>query len=217
MKGRKMGTPLFTKVVHHAERVAIVGTGASIKETKLVLQDNVRLLAVNSAIYYHKDIDFWFTLDPSPSNMEIMKTRFFGIAYYAAVPDDFRVVSDHVRHLRRITGLGHGRYRTKGGLSRDKGCIHTGNSAWGALQLAVHMGAKKVALFGIDGHGDYHYGGSPRNLTMMPELFASSVGELKELGVEVINGSPSSVVDCFPRVTPTEAMQWINGGTDEQV
>lgn len=205
-----MAKPVFTEVVHRATKVAIIGTGSSIKELRLSFPEGVKTIAVNSALYHYKGVDFWFTLDPSPSNIEIMKSRFFGVAYYAAVPDDFRPVSEHVRHLRRVTGQGHGRYLTKGGLSHDKRAINTGNSAWGALQLAVHMGATEIALFGIDGHGDYHYGGSPRNLTMMPELFASAVDELGERNIRVVNGSASSTVDCFPRMAPREALQWLS-------
>jgi len=204
-----MAKPLFSKVVHHARKVAIIGTGSSLKNERLFFTDDVKVLAVNSAIKHHQPVDFWFTLDPSPSNIEIMKERLFGVAYYAAVPHEFDVVADHVRHLVRVTGDGHGRYKTRAGLCRDKGGIHTGNSAFGALQLAVHMGAEYIGLFGIDGHGDYHYGGAPRNLTMMPELFASTVDELDQLGIEVVNGSPTSTVTCFPRMPAREAMDWL--------
>lgn len=199
----------YTKVTERHRKIAIIATGASLKEVKLTFPDDVAVIGVNAAIYHYKGLDYWFTLDHSSSNIDIMRTRFKNLTYYAAMPENFRAVFDHVKYLKRITGLGHGRLKTKKGLARDKGMIHTGNSAWGALQLAVHMEPRKIGLFGVDGQGPYHYGGNPRDLTMMPELFASSVLQLKQLGIEVRNGSPKSLVDCFQRQTIQEVVQWL--------
>lgn len=204
-----MASGRYSTVTERAVKVAIVATGESLKGVTLDFPDDVTVIAVNSAIKYLPKMNFWFTLDPSPINVEIMRTRKEGVVYYAAVPDDFKPVSDHVKLLKRVTGTGHGRYKTRGRLCNDKGAIHTGNSAWGALQLACHMSPRRVALFGVDGHGGYHYGGVPRNLAMLSDLFTSSIPDLIDRDISVINGSPSSVVDCFRRVTPMEALRWL--------
>lgn len=202
----------FSKVVERHKKVAIVGTGMSLKGVNLEFDDDVAVIAVNSAIEHLDRVDYWFTLDPSPANIETMRkwNRRMGVKYYAAVPDDHVSVSSHVHHLRRLIGNGHGRFRTKGGLSRDKGIIHTGNSAWGAFQAGVHMEPSHVALFGIDGHGDYHFGGAPKVLTMLPFLFASAVEDLGALKIRVVNGSPISTVDCFMKMPPQGAAAWLN-------
>lgn len=205
-----MTRPQYTEVDDHFESIAIVGTGNSLKGVNLAFSEDVAVLAVNSAINHLTRTDIWFTLDPSPSNVTIMRRPIRGVTYYAAVPENFSGAPRHVNLLRRVVGTGHGHYQTKAGLSNDRGAIHTGNSAWGALQLAAHLGAEKVALFGIDGQGGYHYGGAPRELSMLPALFASAVGDLAARGIDVINGSPDSTVDCFRRYAPEDAMRWIN-------
>lgn len=177
--------------------------------------DGVTVIAVNGSLRYLPRADFWFTLDPSWPNRAIMATPRAGVIYYAAVPPEYgtpaarfapmRTPPDaHVKYLKRVEGREFGRYRAKSGLSRDKGEINTGNSAWGALQLALHMEPEKVALFGVDGQGDYFYGGAPRDLTTMPALFASA-----ETDVSIVNGSPGSLVGCFPKMTPDDALQWL--------
>lgn len=202
----------FKPVSLKADKIAIFGTGNSLDDLELMVPPNIFIIAVNSAIYYFDYADAWFTLDPSPSNVRIMAEKPINparCAYFAAVPTEFRQNYPDIHYLQRVMGTGHGRYKTKAGLCGDKRGINTGNSAAGALQLAAHMKARKVALFGVDGYGSYHYGGEPRNLTMMPELFASYVPGLKKLGIQVINGSPQSSVDCFDRVTPQEALEWL--------
>lgn len=199
----------YGRVSHKAKKAVIVGTGPSLKGVTLEFPEDVAVIAVNSAIHHQHDCDFWFTLDPSPVNMEIMKAPVEGVSYYAAVPHNFRHVLPHVTLLRRCEGNGHGRFRTRSGLSQDYGSIHTGNSAWGAFQLAVLMGATKIALFGVDGAGNYHYGGAPRDLSMVPGLFLSAVPELRRRRIEVVNGSMQSKVTCFTRMKPQEASEWI--------
>lgn len=205
-----MNTSRYVSVTGHADKVAIVATGSSLKGVDLVFGNDVAVIAVNAAINHLRRTDYWFTLDPSPDNQDIMRKPIRGVTYYAALPDSFTSVPGNVRVLQRVSGTGHGRYMTKGGLSPDKRAIHTGNSAWGALQLAVHLGATRIALFGVDGAGPYHYGGRPRELGMMPALFASALGELTTRKVSVVNGSPDSEVRAFTLLTPEEAMKWIN-------
>lgn len=205
-----MDNSRYVSVTERADRVAIVATGSSLKGVNLNFGPDVSVIAVNAAINHLRRTDYWFTLDPSPANQAIMRKPIRGVTYYAALPDSFTSVPGHVKVLQRVAGAGHGRYMTKAGLSPDKRAIHTGNSAWGALQLAVHLGATRVALFGVDGAGAYHYGGKPRELGMMPALFASAVEELGTRKISVINGSPDSEVRSFTLLTPEEAMKWIN-------
>lgn len=100
--------------------------------------------------------------------------------------------------------------RAPGGLSEDPGTINTGNSGFGGLGLAYHMRPHKVALLGVDGRKERRVdGGMPRSLDHLPALFESAVPQLRSAGIEVANGSPDSEVDCFPRMTPREAVQWL--------
>lgn len=206
-------------VKHRAERVAIIATGPSLYGVAPVFSRKVARIGVGAAVEF-LNLDYWFTLDPSTINRRRLREQKRGIVYYAAVPEAYgdpqgpfpEPPEAGVIFLRRVTGDGHGRYRSKAGLSPDPGAIHTGNSAWGALQLAVHMGARRIALFGVDGTKDgYAYGsGRPTAaIDVMPELFASACSELQDRGIEVVNGSPNSMVRCFPRMMPKEAMAWL--------
>lgn len=207
-------------VVERRWRFAIVGTGPSIEphiRDLNMMPNHVAVIAVNGAIDWLPRADYFFTLDPSPVNVERMRNQRRGCKYYAALPVDGDAAKHRgelqargVRILRRIHGEGHGRLRTRERLPERRDEIHTGNSAWGALQLAIHMGAKRIALLGIDGHGGYvDTSGSPRDLSPMPGLFASAVDALRARRIEVRCGSPESTVTCFENCGQWEALHWL--------
>lgn len=200
------------EVTERHERVAVVCSGPSIGTHgfKPVFPDNVAVIAVNGAIRFCKP-NYWFTLDQSPSNQEIMRHRRPGCKYYSARGiSHCGPIVPGVFHLQRVGGKLGDVTVVEYGLPTDPSKIHTGNSGWGAFQVAVHMKARKIALFGVDGHGGYSFsGGAPRNLTMLPVLFESALPQLGEWGVEVRNGSPDSLVKAFPRTTPQEARDWL--------
>jgi tetratricopeptide (TPR) repeat protein len=104
-------------------------------------------------------------------------------------------------------------------------------SAYTALNYAYLLGAHRVVLFGVDLTAlpraeDYWHdaqdrynrqrldeiGSRPtfdrwwryraRKLAGAPAVFASTLPQLEDAGVEVLNASPDSAVTCFPRVTP---------------
>lgn len=203
----------FNPVKHRHTRIIIAGTGPSLKPFDV--PEGVAVIGVNDAINYMR-CDYWFTLDPSPANLALMRNQQSGTYYYAAVPPEFgtiRAVSaamrerapDNVHYLHRLTGSGV--LSSAFGLPPNNHSINTGNSAYGALQLAYHMGAEKVMLIGVDGHGKYANGvGQPKGrLDHLPELFAS----LDMGACEVVNASPSSCVECFPKYDLESASTWL--------
>jgi hypothetical protein len=95
------------------------------------------------------------------------------------------------------------------------------NTGAAAISIAVHAGAKRVILLGFDMNIDntkmqhWHnlYGKGPvnddrrrrklpfsRHLTGFPVI----AEDAKRVGVEIINASPSSAIDCFPKVSVKE-------------
>jgi len=178
------------------------------------------VIAVNGAIRYLTTADMWFTCNRSFANLRIMLRPDHGCEYYAATN---KQLPDHVTRLIPVVG---GRkagvkpprkyHRTdyqmwhqsaRKGLSLVPGYIHAGNSAWGALQLAVHKGAKEILLIGVDGTSDERAtGGYSKDLRHLPKLFASAVPDLDALGVRVINCSPASAVDCFEKRSVKEML-----------
>jgi hypothetical protein len=96
--------------------------------------------------------------------------------------------------------------RFTGGLCLEPDGIRTGrNSGHMALNIAVHTGAKRVLLLGYDLHGEHWFGKHPKDvgrpLDQWQIHFATLPPILKEIGVEVINVTPGSHLNCFPRGT----------------
>lgn len=214
----------YGEVALRAERVLVVANGPSLRTMPLkAIADaagrGAHVLAVNGAIEALPVCHSWFTLDPCGLNRRRMMVRRVGVTYFAAVPPDYGLAAacrrchrgrpaSGVTYLRRIAGAG---------LPPGPGLIHSGNSAFGALQLAAAMGAARIVLAGVDGtQRPYAYGrGRPGKLGHLPGLFAGAVADLGRRGIKVVNASPQSLVDCFPRMAAAEALDWLTEAQDD--
>jgi len=99
------------------------------------------------------------------------------------------------------------------GLCRTPWEVHQGfNSGFQALNLAYHFGAERVLLLGFDmqvapGEKTHFFGDYPPDTGLQVpspyKEFARAFGplarDLASLGVEVINCSPSTALECFQR------------------
>lgn len=100
------------------------------------------------------------------------------------------------------------------GFDPDPSCCRTGaNSVYQAMCIAIHTGAKKIVLVGVDmknsATGDQHwFGDHPMKFgnvkadyaaTMIPH-FKTILPALEARGVEVVNASPGSALTLFPTV-----------------
>lgn len=211
----------YSTVTHTADRVVIIASGPSLRGVKLDVPDNISVISVNGSLPHVPRADFWFTLDTSPSNRKIMRTAATSsTVFYAAVtpcygspaasPGHNRAAPEKsVHYLRAIAGTGP--KRSNKGLSDDPTGIHCGNSAYGALGLAYLMGAKRIALLGLDvglkGYA-WHEESAPRDLQHVPWLFESAAKQLKRAGVSVVVGSRESSVRTWARMSPQEAIAW---------
>jgi hypothetical protein len=93
----------------------------------------------------------------------------------------------------------------------EPGVIGSGdNSAFQALNLAIQFGSRRVMFVGLDLRGDHYYGrnnwyraGNPDESTFerCRKNFTDNVPVLKSLGVDVVNASPWSSLNCFRRCT----------------
>lgn len=195
-------------------RVVIVASGPSAKG--FVPPDGVTVIAVNGAIDWLKRADYFFTLDPSAENMRRLNHPRIGVKYTYAftelLPLRQGVEAEYYQRIsgRPFPGAADGtpqwwanRWGCKLGLSQRVGQIHTGNSAWGALGLAYHLGAARVALVGVDASAQPRLeGGVPNNLSHLPLLFESALGQ-----VELVNcGAMRSQV---PSMNIVEGMAWL--------
>lgn len=212
-----------SQLIPKVSRILIVADGPSShifkdRQSLNMIPNNVKLLAVNGVISWLPRVDFYFTLDPDKRQYSYMQRPRRGVTYFAAVPDDYGTIHarspthqvpklTHVRYLKRISGEGTliDRERVVLGINKTYGHINTGNSAWGALGLAHHMGCQKVALIGVDGCNSYRSsGGKSRNLSHLSTLFQSYNGN-----PEVINLSRFSNIRRFPKFCLGDGLKWL--------
>lgn len=98
---------------------------------------------------------------------------------------------------------------------------HGFNSSYAAINLAVQLGFKEIYLLGVDmqwidgrshWHQDHHRVDNESVYSQMMDTFSSMVEPLERLGVRVINLSPQSRLEVFPKMTYTEALIKTTGG-----
>jgi hypothetical protein len=89
------------------------------------------------------------------------------------------------------------------GLELHPAGVRTGkNSGYQAINLAVHLGAKRIVLLGYDMRGEHFFGrhpdGSKPPFHLCIPKFKTLLEPLRALGVEVVNCSPRTAIDAFP-------------------
>lgn len=211
--------------IENLQTVVIVASGSSVRHIDMgvvrrLQQRGAHIIAVNGAAEVYNFADSWFTLDPWGLHGPQIPKPFSG-KLFAAVPDDYGSPtarsSQHrftpksgITFLHRLQS--HNFMTTSSdsayvlGLSEDSSCISTGNSGYGALNLAYHFRPKRIYLLGIDGGMGYFYTTNKKNrpLKTLEILFNSTVDQLAARGIEVVNVSPDSVVKCFPKISQAE-------------
>lgn len=116
------------------------------------------------------------------------------------------VSDDAVHMLRNYHGQVHGF-----GLSSDSQMLVTGrNSGFQALNLAVLAGSKQIILLGFDAKNDaqgksHWFGEHPESTqTSVYKYYQQAMSavenDLVEIGVDVINCSPDSAIDTWPKM-----------------
>lgn len=205
-----MGDP----VEERFPKAIVVASGpsaGSVPWSVLKFPPDVAVITIKRSILSVPQATHWITIDHNRCG-DILTKRRQGVRYYAGLPGNYTGPRKGIVMLDRITG----RLKKGGaaGLSRRKDAIHAGNSGYAGLGLAYHFEAKKIVLLGIDGGDGYFCDPGPnrtgpRSLQHIKELFESAEPQLRLGGVEVVNGSPQSIVTCFPRMAPLEAIRWL--------
>lgn len=93
---------------------------------------------------------------------------------------------------------------------------HYNNSGAAAVSLAASRGAKRIVLLGYDcqktdgkahWHGDHPKGlGNAGSIDKWAKSFGDLAEALKKRGVEAVNASRATALECFPRLTLEEAL-----------
>jgi hypothetical protein len=195
----------------------IVGSGTS--GEGFVPPRGTDIIAVNGAVEWLQRADYFFTLDPTPVNIKRLQNYCESVQCYTSIPavhvTHDPLLKNNVTLLKSVT-ISHGylyddgspeywlkRWGSVKGLSEDKNSIHTGNSAYGALGLAYHLGYERVLLIGIDANNEPRVeGGIPNNLSHLPLLFKSALPQIDFKSCGKMAG--------VPKITLTEGLNWIN-------
>lgn len=104
------------------------------------------------------------------------------------------------------------------GLCRERGCVNSGgNSGYQAVNLAYHFGARRMVLLGFDMHrreGGHWHGEHVRMLSapaqhieVWKREFDAIAFDLRVEGVQVVNATPGSALECFPKMDLAEALR----------
>ena len=100
---------------------------------------------------------------------------------------------------------------THGGTDlSDPNVLHyTQNSPYVALCLAVHMGAARIGLIGVDFTNHHFFGPTGRHaltsqLATIDKQYKSLYEAIRERGVEVVNLSRNSRLTAFPKMSLTD-------------
>lgn len=101
------------------------------------------------------------------------------------------------------------------GLCTDPTGVRNGrNGGYAAINLAVHFGVKRILLLGYDlqrTHGREHWHKDhpvriPNPYFQWRRHFGTLVDPLRKLGVEVVNCSRETALECFPRTSLEAAL-----------
>lgn len=182
--------------------VIIVASGPSALEVLDYQIDKTlhAIIAVNGAIDWLPEFDYWFTLDLSPENVRRMNNPCYSGRYVIAFPPDDNIPPHVVRLERYSVGssryamIKNGKLTCAIGLNENNNVINSGNSAFGALGLAYHLGFTQVALIGVDADSQPRVeGGYSRDLSHLPQLFESAMPQ-----INLVNcGKMKSSIPCL--------------------
>lgn len=191
---------------------AIVACGPSISHTDLsVLKDRIHVIAIKEIVdkcpwsdaVYGCDAAWWMHRKGLPS--------FSGLKFF---------------HGQQASSQGRSMIKVEIEMGKDEMLVETpltigngGCSGFQALNLAVQFGATDVIVVGYDLHargGVHWYGrnkwpnaGNPMqsNFNRWNKGFMSARKSLEKLGVAVVNSSPESQLEAFPKKSLPEIME----------
>lgn len=202
-----MARPYAVSRMWPGQTVVIIGGGASLSLAQIRtiamkrLAGRCRVIAVNDAVYPAWWADWLHGCDTKWWQWHIQEVQRFGGIKTTCCDD---VPNGWVDGFLRQTGLE--------GFDPDPSCIRTGgNSVYQAMHIAVHAGAARIVLLGVDMHGPHWFGDHPDKITPnfsvdLAPHFETLKPAMVERGVSVVNASPGSALAAFPLVDLSGAL-----------
>jgi len=209
-----------------AKKIIIVGSGKSLLnfDFNRIRRDDYFIITMNDSVKSVPFANIWFTLDPWGLHGPQLPSNGFSGKLYAAVPQDYgRRDAKNLKHrarpdkrvvfLQRIISHNIDDMSTETAfsltLSEDPRCVSTGNSGYGAFNVAYHLRPQKILLLGLDGSIGYYYTSTQTNrpLTYLPKMFNSTKKQIDDAGIQVINGSEKSTIMTYPRYSIDKSLE----------
>lgn len=194
--------------------IVCVASGPTLTAADLAyVQDRAPVVAVNDAIRLAPWADVLYSSD------RLWWRQYAGVPTFTGLKVGIgwkRGDSSPIARLPEITVLTH---TGADGLERDPGGLRTGgHSGYAAINLAVHLGARRIVLLGYTcgpvGGRTHFFGRHPAGLqesraehyAAFQRAYHRLTGPLAELGVDVVNATPGSWITAFPCVPLTAAL-----------
>jgi Glycosyl transferases group 1/Glycosyl transferase family 2 len=199
---------------HAGETILVCGCGSSLSQ--IVAPERFVTIGVNDVGRLFQP-DYLVVLNPL-HQFRGDRARYVEESRASAIFTQLQLAISHPHIVRFRLG-------TRGGVSFNNPQVlhYTRNSPYLALCLAVHMGAKRVGLIGVD-FTDHHFFGQTGRHPLTGE-FAQIEREYKHLaescrqmGVEVVNLSQESRLTAFPKMSPMDfaSTSMLNSQEDAQ-
>lgn len=193
------------------QTVAIIGGGTSLDGFDFRQLDRHPTIALNRALEFLPRAHVLWWSDPGffRRNRAAIEAH---AAFHKATGNLGYQKNELPDWVHEYTFTGHS------GFDPDPRCLrHGNNSAFAAMHLAAHLGASEIVLFGVDmrhgqdgkthfhgGHGLVHLEDTMK--TSMLPLFASLVKPLAKKKIRVVNASPNSALQCWPRCSISDGV-----------
>jgi hypothetical protein len=189
------------------ETVYIIGGGTSLNDFNWNGLAGKKTIAINKAFMSYPKADALYWTDSRfyrwyENDINNFKGLKYTIRPWAGYTNDVKV-------LRK--GIKFGLEEPRDRLS------HGNNSGYAAINLAYHLGAKRIILLGYDMKNDgkkgHFHDGYPVPITsdkiyrnqFLPG-FQILADILREKNIQVFNASPISNIKCFPKITYEKAL-----------
>jgi len=207
--------------IWEGETVYIIGGGPSVNDMPLELIHNKKVIGVNNSYLLGNwvDVCWWGDLKWWLWHRKTLLTKFHGLLVTCNTKNTMYIQNKHwVRFMGRGTPTG---IETRAGyVAWNK------NSGTSAINLAYHFGAKTIVIVGFDmcdgkgGKTHWHGGheqdnrkgstGKPKKRVTPYSRFVKSTTfiarDAKKLGITILNASPVSTINAFPKVRLEDAL-----------
>jgi len=192
--------------------IAIVADGPSAAMLiTITLPQEIYCIGINHASIWLPRCDAYMTACADHRQRWVMNNQRQGVRYFAAVSMEYgsRIAKEPGKSPREKNVTFFREF--SGSMSDDPRYCSVGiegyprNSVYAGLNLALHLKAERVAIFGLDCSARPRVsGGIAGDMKHLPALFERYDGSAK-----VINASPGSPVSAFPICSPSEAIAWL--------